>query len=299
MSPIHNVPNHPLAEVFGYLYDDMSPTAVRFRKDKLCPFGNKVPNCTKDKAENPLGVCSIFDGNDTHPAIICPVRFRQDSIILSDAASFFFPEGTTWTTLTEVRLNDKDKKSAGNIDMVMVAYDDCGKITDFGAIEIQGVYISGNLRDPFMQYMKNSSEELDWKGHKNYPSPDYLSSSRKRLAPQLIYKGGILKAWNKKTAVILNKGFFDTLPHMSKVKPEDADMAWIIYDLVYSEDDHRYILTKINVVYTKFKEALDEITCSRPGKQSDFLKVLQGKLDKKLEETPSTTPTLQDILELE
>ena len=28
-------------------------------------------------------------------------------------------------------------------------------------------------------------------------APDYLSSSRKRLVPQLIYKGSILKAWGK------------------------------------------------------------------------------------------------------
>jgi len=37
----------------------------------------------------------------------------------------------------------------------------------------------------------------------NYPRPDYLSSSRKRLAPQLIFKGGIINAWGKKTAVAL------------------------------------------------------------------------------------------------
>jgi len=36
---------------------------------------------------------------------------------------------------------------------------------------------------------------------KNYPGPDYLSSSRKRLARELIYKGGIFQAWGKKMAV--------------------------------------------------------------------------------------------------
>nr|CBX29915.1 hypothetical protein N47_F16100 [uncultured Desulfobacterium sp.] len=60
----------PLAEVFGHLIDDQSEKAVRYRSNRLCPFNNKVPNCTKDKAKNPLGVCSVFH-NDS-PAITCP-----------------------------------------------------------------------------------------------------------------------------------------------------------------------------------------------------------------------------------
>jgi Restriction endonuclease NotI len=44
----------PLAEVFGFPIDNVSSDADRYRKNKLCPFNNKVPSCTKDKAENPL-----------------------------------------------------------------------------------------------------------------------------------------------------------------------------------------------------------------------------------------------------
>jgi hypothetical protein len=70
------MPKHPLAEVFGFPTDNFSPEAERYRKHKLCPYNNKVPSCTKDKAENPLGVCSVFEGSDR--AITCPIRFRQD-----------------------------------------------------------------------------------------------------------------------------------------------------------------------------------------------------------------------------
>ena len=42
---------------------------------------------------------------------------------------------------------------------------------------------------------------MNWKDQPNYPRPDYLSSSRKRLAPQLIFKGGIFNTWKKKTAL--------------------------------------------------------------------------------------------------
>jgi hypothetical protein len=108
------MPKQPLAEVFGFPLNNMGKEASRHRRSRLCPFNNKVPNCTKDKANNPLGVCSIL--NDDGEAIItCPVRFRQGWIIAEDAASFFFPKGTQWTTLTEVRLKDNFDKSAGNI----------------------------------------------------------------------------------------------------------------------------------------------------------------------------------------
>ena len=134
-------PKQPLAEVFGFLTTDLSPQATRYRTNRLCPFNNKVPNCTKDKAKDPLGVCSVFHGGT--PTITCPIRFREDWLIADDAAAFFFPEETNWSSLTEVRLNDANSKSAGNIDVVLVAYDDRGKVFDFGALEIQAVYISG------------------------------------------------------------------------------------------------------------------------------------------------------------
>ena len=279
----------PLAEVFGHLVDDQSPKAIRYRSSRLCPFNNKVPNCTKDKAKNPLGVCSVF--HDGIPAITCPIRFREEWLITDDAASFFFGEGTAWSSLTEVRLNDANEKSAGNIDVVLVAYDDNGKIFDFGALEIQAVYISGNVRDPFEYYMKNpkAHAQMDWSTQPNYPRPDYLSSSRKRLAPQLLFKGGILHSWRKKTAVALNKSFFETLPPLKTVSKSKADISWLIYDLqlVKEDEQERFTLTKIDEVFTEFEPALVSITTSLPGNIDDFINLLQEKLDEQLETPPN------------
>jgi hypothetical protein len=47
---------HPLAEIFGFPATDMSASANRHRTKRLCPFNNIVPNCTEDKAQDPLGV---------------------------------------------------------------------------------------------------------------------------------------------------------------------------------------------------------------------------------------------------
>ncbi len=207
----------PLAEVFGFPIDNQTADAQRYRANKLCPFNNKVPNCTKDKANAPLGVCSVLD--DGGAVITCPVRFREEWIIAEDAAGFFFPPKATWTSLTEVRLKDGDGGSAGNIDVVLAAYDSHGKLTDFGALEVQAVYISGNVRNPFEHYMNDTvaNANMDWSQQRNYPSPDYLSSSRKRLAPQLLFKSGILNSWKKKSAVALDRSFFETLPTLEEL----------------------------------------------------------------------------------
>ncbi|MDD3734761.1 MAG: NotI family restriction endonuclease [Candidatus Cloacimonetes bacterium] len=288
--------SQPLSEVFGYLIKDQSAKANRYRSLRLCPFNNKVPNCTKDKAKNPLGVCSIY--YQEHPVITCPIRFREEWLITDDAASFFFKEGATWSSLTEVRLNDAYGKTAGNIDVVLVAYDDTGKVYDFGALEVQAVYISGNVRDPFEYYMKDSKgrASMDWSIQPNYPRPDYLSSSRKRLIPQLLFKGGILHSWQKKTAVALNKGFYDTLPPMKSVSKEEADIAWLIYDLELIEDceQKRYRLKKIDEVFTEFEPALLTITTPMPGRIGDFIKLLQEKLDEQLE-TPPNNKTIERV----
>lgn len=285
---------HPLAEVFGHIPTDNTPNAVRYRSRRLCPFNNKVPNCTKDKAKNPLGVCSVLHENS--PVITCPVRFREDWLIADDAAAFFFPDDVKWSSLTEVRLNDANGKSAGNIDVVLVGYDDSGKVMDFGALEIQAVYISGNVRDPFEYYMKDSKARgtMDWSARPNYPRPDYLSSSRKRLAPQLLFKGGILHSWKKKSAVALNKSFFDTLPHLTQVKKNKAEIAWLIYDLKLTKVDgqEKFKLVKTDEVFTEFEPALLSITTPVPGKMDDFIKLLQERLDEQLE-TPPTNKTIE------
>jgi hypothetical protein len=290
---------HPLAEVFGFPITNNSDKAERYRKNKLCPFHNKVPSCTKNSATDPLGVCSIFHNGDK--VITCPIRFTEDWIISEQCAEFFFDEETIeagrWTSLREVRLKDANGSSAGNIDYVLVSYDETGNITDFGSIEVQAVYISGNVTNPFKHYMGKRKEitEFDWSGEAKYPRPDYLSSSRKRLAPQLLYKGGILKSWNKKQAVVLQDTFSDTLPKLPIVdNKHDADVAWFVYSL--SDNTDQFNLELKETIYTSFEDALNKITVPEAGNIKDFLNVLQEKLDQKFDDPSPDAPTLGDII---
>lgn len=284
-----------MAEVFGFPIDNKSREANRYRNNRLCPFNNKVPNCTKDKANDPLGVCSIYEGDSV--AITCPVRFREDWLIADDAAAFFFPSDASWTSLVEVRLKDRYGQSAGNIDVVLVSYDERGLVTDFGSCEVQAVYISGNVRTPFEYYMKNRSKQsaMEWKSKPHYPRPDYLSSSRKRLAPQLLFKGGILHTWGKKQAVAIHRGFFDTLPKLAEVDPQDAELAWLVYDLTHDVSQNVYKLTRSQTVYTKFEPTMLKLTTAEAGPVEHFVEHLQSKLDEKLENNPPDAPAINDL----
>ena len=213
--------------------------------------------------------------------------------MLRDAASFVWPKGTKWTSLPEIRLVDGNGQSAGNVDYVIVSYNDEGQITDFASVEVQGVYISGNLRNPFQQYMKAPSPDFEWSG-RNFPHPDYLSSSRKRLIPQMLYKGGIFKAWGKKQCVVLQKSFFDTLPPLPQTAKENADIAWFLYDLQYNAKDRRNHLVLAEVVYTEFHAALQQVIYTKPGDMPAFLALLQGKLDERI----SNEPEIRTVFEL-
>lgn len=269
----------PLAEVFGFPINNQSERAKRYLENKLCPYNNVVSNCTKNSIEFPLGVCSIY--HKQSPVIICPVRFREDWKIISDAASFVFDKNETWTHVGEIRLKDKSGKSAGNIDYVLVSYDNKGRVKNFASLEVQSVYISGNLTGPFMAYLENPNPKFEWNNALKYPNPDYLSSSRKRLIPQIIAKGSILKQWNKKQAVALQKSFYETLPALPEVAKGDADFAFFLYDLLTDKESKLFNLKLSRVVYTRFKDALEQIAKFEAGSLDDFTDLLQKKLDAK------------------
>lgn len=286
---------HPLAEVFGHKSDDFSVTAKKHRDNDLCPYNNIVPKCTKDKKDDPLAVCSMHHNDEV--VVICPVRFREQWKIAQDAAEFFFGKDKNYKALKEVRLKEKSGKSAGNIDLVITKQNSKGKVIDFGAVEVQAVYVSGNIRNPFEHYMEDPSKrsDMDWTKEKYYPNPDFLSSSRKRLAPQMIYKGQILRAWGKKLAVVVDKPFFNTLPDIKRTSKEKADVCWLVYELI--EKKGKYELTLSERVYTSWDDVFKSIANPEIGDVSDFISVLEKKLAA-IPDTKSLSNNVYDWAEL-
>ncbi len=92
----------------------------------------------------------------------------------------------------------------------------------------------------------------------------------------------------KKSAVALNKSFFDTLPPFERVPKAEADIAWLIYELepTTSGKSKHLRLTKVEEVYTRFAEAMITITNPNPGSMDNFMHLLQERLDERLESSP-------------
>lgn len=264
--------------------------------ESVLPFDKQFSRCTKDSKTDPLGVCSVYAGGK--PAITCPVRFTEGDVMLQItkawAGSVIGIPANELNTISEVRLvpasplgsalaetvegdDDEDltvpevvETSAGNIDYV-VAHIDVVRpgstlITDYNvntyaALEVQAVYISGNVRQPFIEFMGGES----WVGI-NPPRPDWLSSSRKRLVPQLAWKGSILHEWKRPIAVCVQDAFWQTMPFLINIaKPADhyQEMAWIIIDLY--RQGRIFRLQHVRTMYSGYDSALAAATKTPAG----------------------------------
>lgn len=285
------MPLQPLREIFGYPVNNFSADAIHNRQNKLCPFNNKVQECTKDKANSPLGVCSMQE--DGQSIIVCPVRFRQNWQVVSDSQEFLLPNATNRAFVSEARLKDDYGDAVGNIDVVVIE-PEINRILDFGALEIQAVYISGNIRKPFEDYLINPSSKYSqgWAGP-NYPRPDWLSSI-KRLEHQLTVKGSIFSTWNKRMAVAIQSQFYDNfrvLHKIEEVDPATADMGWFLYNLRLNPEENKYNLVLERTIYVSFAEVLKRLSTLKAGEIEAFKTVLEKKLKDKLRRGSGGTTT--------
>jgi len=178
--------------------------------------------------------------------------------------------------IPEVSIHDADGKIAGNVDFVAVRLNDQNEIVNFASIEIQGVYITGNVSKPFISFLKKPRSDFEW-NEKNYPKPDYRSS-QKRLIAQIRLKGEIFRSWNKKQVIVIQKAFYDSLPKVNRVAHVFADILWIIVDLHYNETTQQYDLVVVDRVHTLFNDVLYHMGRSPAGSITTFLQTLSKKL---------------------
>lgn len=285
------------------------------------PFTQQFARCTKDSRTDPLGVCSVYAGG--RPAMTCPVRFTEGGVMLAATAAWaapllgvsaadlqcvpevrLVPAAALTEAISDLLIPSSDpaaepsdaaapeirETSAGNIDYVLASIDVAQPgskvMTDYSvdayaALEVQAVYISGNVSNPFQAYMGGPA----WDGT-NPPRPDWLSSSRKRLVPQLAWKGSILHAWGKPIAVCVQAAFWNTMPYLSAVTaPTNAhqEVAWVILDL--ERVGRVFRLAHTMTVYSEFGAALTAATQTPAGSDrlvkqailSKFIKASTGQ----------------------
>ncbi len=265
-----------VAEVFGYDVSDQSNTAWQARDAKHCRFRDSP--CTKSSIAEPLGVCSLSDGNNA--ASLCPVRFLEDQRIFVDAATIAFGSGATFGVFPEIRIleipPDKEgsrPKKIGKVDFLLgkiVA----GTITDFAAVEIQAAYFSGgSLRKVFEHFI--GKRDLD--GIDTRRRPDFRSCAQKRLVPQLQLKIPVFRRWGKKFFVVVDSEFFGSLPAFPATTPSNSELTWLAYPIARSGDG--YSLAEPKIVFSEWDEVQNSLREGKPPETHEIVSELQAKLD--------------------
>ncbi|MDO9336506.1 MAG: NotI family restriction endonuclease [Caulobacter sp.] len=202
-----------------------------------CPF---IPGlCTKlDRGGERLGACTLQQINDADPVICCPNRLYADQFqILLDVATEAFgpdhalinaadlPAAKAAGTLTgkEVAVFGKhwgrelsipqprggeDEGQSFFIDWVLARVDQTGELAEFTAVEVQTIDTTGSYNQAVASF-KAGIPYIDSKGR----NPGYTTAGfnwanvSKRILPQLIYKGYVLRREAKCT-----KGLFFICP---------------------------------------------------------------------------------------
>jgi hypothetical protein len=250
----------------------------------ICPFKPDNAMCHKKG-----GVCSLalYELAQEEPARIvskpvttCPTRFLEanrafewvsntllgapDAKVVSEVSFLMSEQG-----------EEMEEDEVGRIDNVLV------KVTDTSlawcALEMQAVYFSGGKMEDDFARMRN------WEGPGlPFPAkqrrPDYRSSGPKRLMPQLQIKVPTLRRWGKKMAVIVDKGFWESLGEIRPVSHlSNADIAWFIVDYE-GPVDGRYRLIPLEAVFTTLEHSVEGLTGGTPVPLEQFETSIRQKL---------------------
>lgn len=202
-----------IAEWFGYDVAYRGPDAARARENNLCPFANAV--CAKTFNDRTIsGACSACVGKraGSPPVVICPNRlYAEGYLVLQRVADIafggqhdvVFPHqlrdlradrryvvalGKNYGG--EIRLPSRGGRGAYFVDWILARVLPSGELAEFAAVEVQAIDTTGRYK-PEVEALRagamaipNSRAGLNWE------------NVNKRILPQLIYKGHVLRREN-------------------------------------------------------------------------------------------------------
>ena len=198
-----------IVELFGYAPTDNSAPARQARNELQCPFIGKT--CQKTLSDKTIsGVCTLKPIK-SGPVICCPHRLYADNYrILHDVAETAFrgavelvpgniakthtvPPGTIKVAVfgkrwgKELRLPNRGRTGGYFVDWVLARLGTEDVLEEFVAVEVQSIDTTGNYQAERDSYLRgerspeNSTAGFNWE------------NVNKRILPQLIYKGHVLR----------------------------------------------------------------------------------------------------------
>ena len=152
---------------------------------------------------------------------------------------------------------------------------------DWCALEIQAVYFSGRaMENEFKMLREHVGDALPFPALSH--RPDNRSSGPKRLMPQLQTKVPTLRRWGKKMAVVVDRGFFNSLGMGSvRVEPHisNCDVAWFVVEYIEGENG-RYSLKPDRYYLTTLENSIEALTAGIPASLNIFEERILAKLQR-------------------
>ncbi len=255
-------------EFFGYPATEESAEAKCFRSQELCPFveGACIKNIQLDEKRRISGVCSIKPVT-SGPVVTCPHRMYAGEyqilknvaklafgipleLVSSDRVSearnlggdFVVVFGQRWGR--ELRLPSRGGRGSYFVDWILARLSSSFELVDFTAVEVQTIDTTGNYREEF----RALSEGLAFPG-RSTANPNW-ENVNKRILPQIIYKGHVLRREPKCTKGLF---FISPTPVYSRIKerlggeldeihPSSGSLTFMHYDLGTKNLENQYSL---------------------------------------------------------
>jgi hypothetical protein len=278
------------AELFGQAVVSLIPEEFRrlaraANREMECPFHPDRTPCNKKG-----GVCSLtlLERNEAGsvramgmPVTTCPRRFLEGNTVFQWVGETLLGASEPRVVSEIPFLMSENLEGAndevGRIDNVLVAIQAHGM--SWCALEMQAVYFSGaKMEDDFIVMREWTGPGMPFPA--KHRRPDYRSSGPKRLMPQLQIKVPTLRRWGRKMAVVVDKGFWESLGEMRRVgQISNADLVWFIVGYEGPRAG-QYRLKRCEAVFTTLENAVEGLTGGSPVSLEQFERVILQKLER-------------------
>lgn len=291
-------PRYGIAEWYGEPFITLTP-AQRSRLAEVA-LGKPRPPCPfrEGLCSKVHGVCSIerygeeagdddegtgrIGSADHSPVIVCPNRFEEGQILIRWLAEIVGIPLDQVMLAREVPFmrSTSTGRAAGKIDLV-VARKPNGDLKWYG-MEIQAVYFSGaGMRSEIEAQFSEAGDERPAPFPDAVRRPDWRSSSAKRLMPQIEVKVPLLRQWGAKTAIVVDRPFFDAIGGPSAGYSHDlssGDVIWMVPELSRTGDG-RYQLTRGHWEVLKLEDSRRKLLSATDISLSEFEQALRRRLE--------------------
>lgn len=259
--------HHP-AEIFGFPPSNKSKTALRTRKEYVCPFIGK--KCSKQSRllSYPLGICSAWHLGV--PRIICPNRFYfGDKVLLKDISKLFLNNKNV-ELVPEVTL-----KGFGHVDWVGFYRDKDGRIMDFCGIEVASD--STTQTGELVRAIKDFIERDRLNERYNYGMNTY--NTIKLSFTQMMFKGQVFEKWMKKYIWLLQDSLFNNIVERFELEIEKGYEKSIVFYVVKMVENKDFFEMRLENIYsTSVKELMKAFEQTEIVPVEDFLRAIRLKL---------------------